>query len=145
MRLESSDCRLSDFRLAWCLETYSLLTASHMVQGDFSTPLEMTSGGGKAVRRWNAAIRCQLSAFRGALDTQGSDWERRFEERDLRFERADCRLSAVRLAWCPETYSLFAAGHMARGDFRAPLEMTRGAENSDNQMSDLCCFCSMLF
>ena len=102
-------------------------------------------GGGKAVRRWNAAIRCQLSAFRGALDTQGSDWERRFEERDLRFERADCRLSAVRLAWCPETYSLFAAGHMARGDFRAPLEMTRGAENSDNQMSDLCCFCSMLF
>lgn len=58
----------------------------------------------------------------------------------MRFERADCRLSAVRLAWCPETYSLFAAGHMARGDFRAPLEMTRGAENSDNQMSDLCCF-----
>ena len=142
MRLESSDCRLSDFRLAWCLETYSLLTASHMVQGDFSTPLEMTSGGqgGQTVERCYP-----LSAFRGALDTQGSDWERRFEERDLRFERADCRLSAVRLAWCLETYSLFAAGHMARGDFRAPLEMTRGAENSDNQMSDLCYFCSMLF
>lgn len=50
---ESSDCRLSDFRLAWCLETYSLLTASHMVQGDFSTPLEMTLGGqgGQTVER----------------------------------------------------------------------------------------------
>ena len=31
--------RLSDFRLAWCLETYSLLTASHIKVGDFSTPL----------------------------------------------------------------------------------------------------------
>lgn len=27
-----------------------------------------------------------LSAFRGASDTQGSDWKGRFEERGLRFE-----------------------------------------------------------
>ena len=31
--------RLSDVRLAWYLETYSLLTASHIKVGDFSTPL----------------------------------------------------------------------------------------------------------
>jgi hypothetical protein len=31
--------RLSDFRLAWYLEMYSLLTASHIKVGDFSTPL----------------------------------------------------------------------------------------------------------
>ena len=31
--------RLSDFRLAWYLEMYSLHTASHIKVGDFSTPL----------------------------------------------------------------------------------------------------------
>ena len=34
-----SDIRLSDVRLALCLETYSPFMAGHMVQGDFSTPL----------------------------------------------------------------------------------------------------------
>ena len=39
VRFPREEVRLSDFRLAWYLEMYSLLTASHMAKGDFSTPL----------------------------------------------------------------------------------------------------------
>ena len=45
--------------------------------------------------------------------------------RDLRFERADYQTSELRLALCLETYSPFMAGHMVRGDFRAPLRCAR--------------------
>ena len=58
--------RLSDFRLAWYLEMYSLLTAGHVARGDFST-----------------SLRCGRNDRRGA-----ADWKRRFEERGLGFERA---------------------------------------------------------
>lgn len=56
--------RLSDFRLAWCLRTYSLLTAGHMARGDFST-----------------ALRSARNDRRGA-----SDWKKGFEEKGLRFD-----------------------------------------------------------
>ncbi len=61
--------RLSDVRLAWYLETYSLLTASHIKVGDFSTPLrcarnDMCVGfivpprsGGKVVRSTKGGVR----------------------------------------------------------------------------------------
>ena len=39
VRFPREGVRLSDFRLAWYLEMYSLLTASHIKVGDFSTPL----------------------------------------------------------------------------------------------------------
>ena len=39
IRFPREGVRLSDFRLAWYLEMYSLLTASHIKVGDFSTPL----------------------------------------------------------------------------------------------------------
>ena len=41
--------RLSDVRLAWYLETYSLLTASHIKVGDFSTPLRCARNDRRAV------------------------------------------------------------------------------------------------
>ena len=53
--------RLSDVRLAWYLETYSPLTASHIKVGDFST-----------------SLRCGRNDRRGA-----ADWKGRFEERGL--------------------------------------------------------------
>ena len=66
VRFPREGVRLSDFRLAWYLEMYSLLTASHIKVGDFSTPL-----------------RCARNDRRGA-----TDWKGRFEERGLGFERA---------------------------------------------------------
>lgn len=43
----------------------------------------------------------------------------------MRGETVDYQTSDVRLALCLETYFPFAAGHVARGDFGAPLRCGR--------------------
>ena len=107
--------RLSDFRLAWYLETYSLLTASHIKVGDFSTPLRCARNDMKGRSAARVQMVQRVQRFKGwwwrlRRSIQAPSWGRGLTLRVF-------------------TAASYAVGYVEAGDFEAPLptlEMTGG-------------------